>query len=703
MNEMVVPADLAEDEGINFFGGKALALGRMIRGLLKVPVAVCLSTQAYNLFIDSTGLRGRIMLELGRKRFEDMRWEEIWDTSLRIRALFNNTPLPPHLKDSIISAIEPVFKDKAVVVRSSAIGEDSANASFAGIHESYVNVRGLESILDHIKLVWASLWSDAAMLYRKELGLKVEESSMGVIIQEMIQGKSSGVAFGINPNDHNQAVIEAVYGMNQGLVDGSIEPDRWILDRKTGSIISHYQPTRDEVVTLSWEGLTTKPLSSELAHSPPLNDQELAQVYRLSFKAESIFGSPQDVEWTFDGRDIFVLQSRPITTPPQDNDSRRVWYISLRRSFDNLKNLQRRIENELIPGMIEAAAIRKELSGLTNDCLAEEIDHRARIYQKWNKVYTEEFIPFAHGVRLFGQFYNDFMKPRDPFEFMDLLAGSDMLSLKRNEALEEMAEKLRSGSDEVLGGMINDFLEEFAGSYKGVPLVREGLLNVLLEMAHHPTKNRKADADSVANSVEAFLINFQGEKRRDVEEILELAKASYRLRDDDNIHLGRIEAELAKAEKEGLKRLGLGNGISSTEIAKALRDQHYIPQKEIASERPNKITPRQLVGQPAGPGIGSGTARVIRSGSDLYSFKSGEVIVCDAIDPNMTFIVPLASAIVERRGGMLIHGAIIAREYGIPCVTGVSDAVELIETGDTLTVDGYLGIITVSKKSPTKK
>jgi pyruvate,water dikinase len=86
---------------------------------------------------------------------------------------------------------------------------------------------------------------------------------------------------------------------------------------------------------------------------------------------------------------------------------------------------------------------------------------------------------------------------------------------------------------------------------------------------------------------------------------------------------------------------------------------------------------------------------VIRHHAELADFKHGEVLVCDAVDPNMTFVVPLASAVVERRGGMLIHGAIIAREYGLPCVTGVPDATALIETGNHITVDGYLGIVTI--------
>jgi pyruvate,water dikinase len=114
-----------------------------------------------------------------------------------------------------------------------------------------------------------------------------------------------------------------------------------------------------------------------------------------------------------------------------------------------------------------------------------------------------------------------------------------------------------------------------------------------------------------------------------------------------------------------------------------------------SDENPLKIKPRQLIGQPAGPGIARGSARVIREHSDLADFQHGDVMVCDAVDPNMTFVVPLAAAVVERRGGMLIHGAIIAREYGLPCVTGIPDATILVQTGEDVTVDGYLGIVTV--------
>jgi len=120
-----------------------------------------------------------------------------------------------------------------------------------------------------------------------------------------------------------------------------------------------------------------------------------------------------------------------------------------------------------------------------------------------------------------------------------------------------------------------------------------------------------------------------------------------------------------------------------------------IAHAELTSATGASASPRQLVGQPAGPGVATGPARVVAESDELFGFKRGEVLVCDAISPAMTFVIPLARAVVERRGGMLIHGAIIAREYGIPCVTGVPEAAERIRSGMRLTVDGYLGIVRI--------
>jgi pyruvate,water dikinase len=170
--------------------------------------------------------------------------------------------------------------------------------------------------------------------------------------------------------------------------------------------------------------------------------------------------------------------------------------------------------------------------------------------------------------------------------------------------------------------------------------------------------------------------------------------------------LGRIEKELSRAINEGEKRLP--SKAKDKDVQRLKREidlagrvtRISFPPKKTQSFRldPQKKA-RQLKGQPAGHGLASGKARIILDAAELYQVRKGEVLVCDSIDPNMTFVVPLAAAIVERRGGMLIHGAIIAREYGIPCVTGVPNVTSLIQTGDVVTVDGFLGIIAIEKKS----
>jgi pyruvate,water dikinase len=124
-----------------------------------------------------------------------------------------------------------------------------------------------------------------------------------------------------------------------------------------------------------------------------------------------------------------------------------------------------------------------------------------------------------------------------------------------------------------------------------------------------------------------------------------------------------------------------------------------LPQPTRSAQRESRPaegeSPRQIVGQPAAPGLATATSRRVRGPNDLKRFRAGEVLICDAIQPTMSHIVPLAAAIVEKRGGMLIHGAIIAREIGIPCVNGVSDSILSIEDGEIVTVDGHLGIVTI--------
>jgi pyruvate,water dikinase len=366
-----------------------------------------------------------------------------------------------------------------------------------------------------------------------------------------------------------------------------------------------------------------------------------------------------------------------------------------------------------------------DLALLSDQELAAEIERRQAINTKWANIYWSDFIPFAHGIRLFGQVYNDVVRPDNPYEFTDLLGQTQMESLARNRMLEALADMVRNdpplrkkleNKDYLLSGddftrKVNHFIEHYGDlscPVTGATQCGQGpdaLIKIVLEMAAHPPMGITDISSRKINALrEKFFGCFENGERAWAEELLDLARASYRLRDDDNIHLGRIEAQAMAAVQEGQRRLHAGTPIARDPAGdKVLREAlAKAPSQEKLSKgalkpRPTEFTlkARQLIGQPAGPGLSKGRARVITSDADLTDFKHGEILVCDAVDPNMTFVVPLAAGIVERRGGMLIHGAIIAREYGLPCVTGVTEATRLIKTGDAMTVDGYLGIVTI--------
>ncbi|HHO75372.1 MAG TPA: hypothetical protein ENN05_02955 [Deltaproteobacteria bacterium] len=723
---LLISLDSIAQHDPDLVGGKAYALGILLTAGRKVPMGLCVTTQAYDAYVRSAGLFERIAMELGRKDFSEMRWEEMWDVSLRIRNMFLNTPMPISLLEQLKGRIEETFGNRPVAVRSSAPGEDSLKVTFAGIHETYMNVCGVYSILEHIRLVWASLWADGALLYRQEMGLDTETSSMAVLIQEFINGETSGVVFGMNPNEDEQVVIESVYGLNQGLVDGTVEPDRWILDRPSGKILSHMAVKREQRVVPSSTGTQVEGLSPQQHNTPPLTDDEVRQVYDLVMQAQEVFGCPQDVEWTFHQGELFLLQSRAVTTPNQEGSTdNRSWYLTLRRSFGNLKNLKEKIEGELVPEMKQVAEVLSgiDMTVIGDDELGDELLKRSGIYHSWEKRYWRYFIPFAHGMRLFGQVYNDTVRPLDPFEFMDLLVISDLLSIKRNNMLERMASLVRKENrlrdalrhDEdtswsvEFSRLIDEFIETFGDLSCGAAECsydRDSIKSVVREMAVRPPAKSFKDTYDIEKLTEDFLSLFSGDKRSFAAEILDIARASYRLRDDDNIYLGRIRQRLITVQDEARKRLerrgvSVQGYVTAQDLAHALKNPEYVMQSIAEPEEPEGaehivLKARQLTGQPASRGIVSGIARVIKTGDDLLGFKAGEVLVCDALDPDMTFIVPLAIGIVERRGGMLIHGAIIAREYGLPCVTGVPDATELIQTGKQITVDGYLGIVIIA-------
>jgi len=698
---------------VSRFGGKTCSLAFLSSQGLKVPCSFALGNEVFLEFMEKTGLGKIIEKTLMTHSLDEMRWEAIWDISLRIRNFFLKTRVPPDLETMGQEAVGLLAEASTLAVRSSAPGEDSGATSFAGLHESHVPVHGSKAVQEAVIQVWSSLWSDRALLYRRELGLDPLKSSMAVLVQECIQGEYSGVVFSIDPTDETRMVIESVPGLNVALVDGSTPPARWVLDRKSGRVISH----------------NPGPWDTDKAALP--DKGSLEKIWSLAIRCEKLLGRPQDVEWTMNRGMLYCLQSRPITTSvdthdPEQVQDKRPWYLSLHRSFESLQVLGKEIQEDLLPAMekLSREMAEKELTAMDHPTLTREIIFRHDQMREWREIYRDRFIPMAHGVRLLGMVYNDAIRPDDPFAFTDLLRGSDLEALRRNQALENLADLVRSNP--VLRGMLEngqdplsdsknqdfiDLFEKFVLDHGSLLCSsawctegHHGLLSLILEMARKSLARTFARQKDPGLLLEQdFIKAFPPKRREFARSILELGRASHRIRDNDNLSMGRLQAELIRVVDEAQARLAKKD---IPELRTALEEipQDYLDVTSPAGRSSYSSSQVQdepegiFIGHPAGPGLARGPARVINEPAELFHFQQGDILVCQAMDPGMSFVVPLAAGIVEARGGMLVHGAIIAREYGLPCVTGLDKYLSLIRSGDLLVVDGYKGIVSRQMK-----
>ena len=738
VKQLAVPLALARDIPESRIGGKARKLAELTAMGFSVPMGFCITVDAYTAYVTHNSLNRIVSFELGRKPFKDMRWEELWDAALRIRAGFQKGEITEDVRTQIADAYSGLGHNTPVAVRSSAPKEDTAGASFAGLHESCVDVQGLDAVFEALRTVWASLWSDSALLYQQELSLDPVSSTMAVLVQTMAQEPVSGVAFGCDPRNHdsNLCIIEAVPGLCMDLVDGTVDPDRWIVRKPTGDVDTYVRGKR--------KGGTEKPL---------LEDKDIDKIFKTLQKIHNAFGWCPDTEWTGTDDRFTLLQARPITTANSEQSGAKAYYLTLRPGEKKLRDLAQKVAEQLIPRLEQEGAdlASEDFSALYDAELAAEISRRLQILEQWENIYTEYFIPFAHGVRTLGTFYNDTVHPDDPYEFVDLLRGEQMISVQRNRSFNELAGYISDNTsvqDYLSSALFSESISEEQYSdikqrimavpagpefIKRFERTRTGYLDIsygnerladrpvmLMKTVFEMTKNRsvkKAHAGQAhaehADLEKKLFDAVAPEQRARAADLLRIGRLSWRLRDDDNLLLGRIQSQVIRAVDEGLTRLEKAGRIGKNvradlhmagTVIEALQDWAVpvsLPEtKQSAALKdflPGGVAPRQLRGQPAAPGIVSGAARIVSGPEDLGTFRAGEILVCDAIQPAMTHLVPLASAIVERRGGMLIHGAIIAREMGIPCVNGVPAAAEILRNGDIVTVDGHLGIVYVGE------
>jgi pyruvate,water dikinase len=321
--ESVLPFERLGRADVSFAGGKGANLGELIAAGLPVPPGFVIGAPAYAAFCDDTGLRGRIAALLAGLDVDDTAALE--QASAQVRAEIEREPVPAWLTDPIRGAYADLVGEGGeapVAVRSSATAEDSESASFAGMNETLLNVRGADALLDAVRACWSSLFGARTIYYRAKRGFGQADMDIAVVIQRQIRSTRSGVMFTIDPSsgDRERLVIEGAFGLGEAVVSGSVSPDRYVV-RKEGLEIEKREVRRKElaIVSLPGGGTETRELDEAEGMRPVLSDEEVREVAELGVLIERHYGSPQDTEWAFDEEgDAWMLQSRPVTTAAGD-------------------------------------------------------------------------------------------------------------------------------------------------------------------------------------------------------------------------------------------------------------------------------------------------------------------------------------------------------------------------------------------------
>ncbi len=301
-------ADLNRDD-VEMVGGKGAQLGEMLGAGFAVPTGFCLTTEAYR---EIVGRKNDVIRELLPSG--DLEWDVLQECGAAIRKLIMGISIPEDLEEEIMAAYDRLPGDEKVAVRSSATMEDSLDFSFAGQHDTYLNIGG-EELLRHVKKSWASLWTDRAIAYRCKNSIDHFQISLAVVVQKMVSPCVAGVMFTVNPLTHQrETLINASWGLGEAIVSGKVSPDEYLVDGESFAIKDIVVSEKKLMMELGDRGVVEKPVGEDKQGERCLSDKQIQELARVGQKIEKHYQGPQDIEWAVAGDEIFILQSRPITT-----------------------------------------------------------------------------------------------------------------------------------------------------------------------------------------------------------------------------------------------------------------------------------------------------------------------------------------------------------------------------------------------------
>lgn len=298
-------------------GGKGANLGEMTKAGFPVPNGFAITIDAYDQFLEENEIAKKIYEILASTDVNDP--AQLGAASIKIQKMVINGKLPDEVSKEIISSYKKLsgFMKKALVaVRSSATAEDAGDTSFAGQQASFLNIVGEANLLLKVKECWASLFTARSIFYRVENKIKHESVKISVIVMKMVQSEVSGVMFSIDPvkNDKERILIESVWGLGEMIVQGSVIPDNYVVQKDTFAILS--KEISDQSIQLVKEGTITKErkVPENLRDKQKITDAEIIQLAKYGAALQKHYFFPQDTEWAKEKGKIYIVQTRPITT-----------------------------------------------------------------------------------------------------------------------------------------------------------------------------------------------------------------------------------------------------------------------------------------------------------------------------------------------------------------------------------------------------
>jgi pyruvate,water dikinase len=304
-------------------GGKNTSLGILTMAGLPVPPGFAVTARAYRRSFADTGIDSELAAMMAALDPTDS--AELGRVGEKARALVVGAGIADWLSDQLGAAYATLSErcgqaDVPVAVRSSATCEDQPDASFAGEHDTYLWVRSAAEVEAHLLRCWASLYTDRAIAYRRQMHYGEDGAAMSVGVQQMVLPRASGVAFTLNPlnGDRSQVAIDAAWGLGEAVVGGSVTPDNFLVDKVMGSVTARTISDKAVEHVLDGEHVVERPVDGERRTAPCVTDAEIQAIATLARRAERHYGCPQDVEWALDPLRpeddcVVLLQSRPET------------------------------------------------------------------------------------------------------------------------------------------------------------------------------------------------------------------------------------------------------------------------------------------------------------------------------------------------------------------------------------------------------